>query len=454
MSDTRRLKIIIDQEGNAGAGVKGITKGFGGLATAIPVAGAAALAVTAVGGAAVGVGSKLIALGSDAEEMQGKFDVVFGDFGPGVIKDLDEFGNVVGRDTFELQGMASSIQDLLVPMGMSREAAAGMSTDVTKLAVDLGSFNNVSDELVAKDIASALTGETEGMKKYGVILNQATINQELMNMGIEGGTKAATQAEKAQAILNLIYKGTTDAQGDATRTAGSWANQMRALKATVSETATSIGLELLPFVTPLLQTIVEIATKALPPMLEGFKEIMGHLKTEFGPVLREIIGAFKEVFEALGLNTGEVDVLRITIDALKIGITVAAEVLKGIARVVRDVATAIRAMGDAVRWVVGKWNEMKEAAKGALDIIPPWFRPRSPTPFELGLRGIGSAMKDINFGSIANVSPGMAMAGGGTPVVVNLHYSPVVSLGDRYEAEAQLAPFIAEGLRKAGVTVG
>ena len=444
----RRLEIRIDQTGNAEKGVKGLSGGLGSLAGP---AGMAAAAIAAVGTATIVVGSKLIGMASDAEEMTGKFNVVFGDSAPMAIAALDEFGNEVGRSKFELMEMAATVQDTFVPLGFARDKAADMSIELSKLAVDMGSFNNVADADVMRDLQSAIVGNHETMRKYGVIITQTTLGQELLRMGVEDGIKGATEQEKVQARLNIIMAGTSDAQGDAIKTAGSWANQMRALKSTISEAATSIGSELLPFVTPLLKIITDLARTALPPLLDAFKEIMSHIKAELGPVLKELFAAFSEIFEELGLGTGEVDWLKVAIDGLKITITVIAHVLRGFATTLGHVADAVRAVGRAVDWVVDKWNEMKRAARDAINAIPSWLRPGSPTPFERGLRGIGNALSDIDLGQMGApvLQPAMATAGGG--ITVNLTYSPVVSLADRYEAEEQLAPYIANELRKLGV---
>jgi hypothetical protein len=453
-TSVRRLEIRIDQTGSAEKGISGLA---GGLSSLLNPATLAIGAVTAIGTATIGIGSKLVALGSDAEEMTGKFNVVFGDSAPEAITALDEFGNAVGRSKFELMEMAATVQDTFVPLGFARDEAAGMSIELSKLAVDMGSFNNVADADVMRDLQSAIVGNHETMRKYGVIITQATLDQELLKMGVEGGTAAATEQEKVQARLNIIMAGTSDAQGDAIKTSESWANQMRALKSTISEAATTIGGELLPFLSPVLKTITDIARSALPPLLDGFKEIMGHLRDEFGPVFQEIIAAFKEIFEELGMNTGDVDILRIAIDGLKVTVSLAALVLSGIATTLGHVADAVRAVSDAIKAVIDKWNQMKDAAQRAIDAIPNWLRPGSPTPFEVGLRGIGSALKDVNMnmGMPAMAGVQMAAAGGGAgrgqPVVVNLTYAPAVSLGDRYEAEAVLGPYIADALRKRGL---
>ena len=95
---------------------------------------------------------------------------------------------------------------------------------------------------------------------------------------------------------------------------------------------------------------------------------------------------------------------------------------------------------------------MREAARRAMDAIPDWLRPGSPTPFEIGLRGIADAAKsiDLNLGMKTLPMAGAAIGGGGGGITVNLTYSPAVSLADRYEAQEKLGPFIAEYLRKEG----
>jgi len=447
VASIRRLEIRIDQTGTAQKGISGLA---GGLSSMINPAALATAAVTAIGTATIATGIKLVGLGSDAEEMTGKFNVVFGTSAPEAIAALDEFGNTVGRSKFELMEMAATVQDTFVPLGFARDEASGMSVELSKLAVDMGSFNNVADADVMRDLQSAIVGNHETMRKYGVVITENTLGQELLRMGVEGGTSAATEQEKVQARLNLIMAGTSDAQGDAERTAGSWANQMRALKSTVSETATAVGLELLPFVTPLLTAITSLATKALPPLLAGFKEIMTHLKEQLGPVLKELFAAFGEIFEALGLGAGDVDWLAVVIDGLKITITLVADVLRGFATTMGHVADAVRTVADAIRWVVDKFNDMKDAARDAINAIPGWLIPGSPTPFEIGLRGIGDALGDVNLDVMG--APAMATAGGGRGgITVNLVYSPAISLADRYEAETKLAPFIANELRRLGV---
>jgi hypothetical protein len=213
-------------------------------------------------------GKAMINLSSDIEEMEGKSKVVFGKFRQGVVSELEAFGDAVGRSTHELEGMASKIQDTFVPMGFARGEAAKLSVELTKLAVDTASFNNASDTATMEAFQSALVGNHETVRRFGVVITEATLKQELLTMGIKGGTREATNAQKVQARLNLITAGVADAQGDALRTADSYANSMRGLKAEFSELAGALGDIFLPSLVKVIQAL-KMATAATKNFLQN-----------------------------------------------------------------------------------------------------------------------------------------------------------------------------------------
>ena len=176
---------------------------------------------------------------SEMEETMGKFGVVFGKSADDVKVWSDATAKAVGVSKEAMAGMLASMQDLLVPMGVLPEEATGMSKTLSSLAVDLASFNNMDTAQVFENLMSAITGEGQVMKKYGVILNETAVKQELLNMKLD--PKVAENAAKAQARLNIILRGTTAAQGDAIRTASSFANQVKILWANVTDASGAIG---------------------------------------------------------------------------------------------------------------------------------------------------------------------------------------------------------------------
>ena len=212
----------------------------------------------------------MVKLASDVEEMQAKSGVVFGDFAEGVRKDLAVFADEVGRSRFELEGMAASIQDTFVPMGFARGEAAQLSVQLAKLATDVASFNNASDTETMAAFQSALVGNHETVRRFGIVITEGTLKQELLRMGITKSAKEVSNAEKVQARLNLIMAGTTDAQGDAARTAESFANRTKALNAELELLGVELGQTLMPVFLAITNRIIK-ATNAF----RGFLKTIG-----------------------------------------------------------------------------------------------------------------------------------------------------------------------------------
>lgn len=205
---------------------------------------------------------------SAVEEQQAKSGVVFGAFTDKVRADLAAFGDAVGRSKFELEAMAASVQDTFVPMGIARGDAAELSVALTKLATDVASFNDANDAEVMRAFQSTLVGNHETVRQFGIVITEAELQAELFRMGIVKAKDQVSAAEKIQARYNLILAGTTDAQGDAARTAESYANQVRATNSKIDELKKAIGDRLLPTFTELVKLTGD-AADGLTNMITG-----------------------------------------------------------------------------------------------------------------------------------------------------------------------------------------
>ena len=203
--------------------------------------------------ALAGVG--MVKLASDAEETQAKFEQVFGDMTDDMSAWVDEYGTSIGRARTDLQEMTATMMSIVKAMKFSGEEGMELSKTITQLSVDMGAFHNVADVEAFNALRSAITGEYEPMKRFGVVINEAKVEQELLNMGIEGGTEAATDAEKAQARLNLVMQATTDVQGAAAREADGLANQTKALTADLKELGEGFGQILMPMARDLISVV-------------------------------------------------------------------------------------------------------------------------------------------------------------------------------------------------------
>ncbi len=206
-------------------------------------------------------GKSAIEAASDLAETQSKFNTVFKSLTNDVRKFAGETAAALGRGQGDIERFLSGFQDILVPMGASREEGAKLSKQLTTLSIDLASFNNETDQEAFTALKSAITGSHETVKRYGVLINQASLNQELLNMGVVGGVKAANEMQKAQARLNIIMASTTDAQGDAAKTSGSYANQVKRLQARIGDLQENLGQVLLPLASKVVTAFTKLTNK-------------------------------------------------------------------------------------------------------------------------------------------------------------------------------------------------
>jgi hypothetical protein len=262
-----RIDTSIDSKG-FNQGINGIMNGLKGVAAAVGVA----FGVAAI----VNFGKEAVQVSSDIEEMTNKFNVVFKSLAQSVSQELATFAAATNGSKYELMGFAAMLQDTFVPLGFARDKAADMSVQVVKLATDLGSFNNLPTAQVIQDIQSALVGQTETVRKYGVVLNVERLEQEALAMGLIKTGGAMDAQARAAATLSLIMKGNSDAIGDAERTSMSFANQMRGLDSAMVDFKLAIGDAIKPVILlfiPYIKAAIQWLT-ALAQTFAMFMQVM------------------------------------------------------------------------------------------------------------------------------------------------------------------------------------
>jgi len=225
-----------------------------GLAKAIRGGVVNAAAVGGVAMAAFGV--KAVAAASDLNESASKAGVVFGrssaavlDFGANAAKSL-------GLSKQEALEATGTFGNLFVAMGIGQKESADLSISLVKMASDLASFNNTSPAEALEALRAGLLGEQEPLRKYGVQLSAARVQQEGVSLGlIKQANDVMPAAAKAQAAYSIIVKDTATAQGDFGRTSSGLANQQRILTAEFKDFASTAGGVALPAATKLFAAI-------------------------------------------------------------------------------------------------------------------------------------------------------------------------------------------------------
>jgi len=196
-------------------------------------------ALTGLGVAAAGLGAAyavvsqaidLSALASEAEETQSKFDTLFDGLeerANGLALGLAES---LGRAPTDIQDAIAGFQALLTPMGLVNEEGLEISSTLTRLGLDLSSFFNTAEDDAFLALRSALIGETEPLRRYGVNLLDVRVRQEAVRLGLAETSAAADDQARVLARLSLILGDTDKAQGDLIRTQDSFANSLRGLR--------------------------------------------------------------------------------------------------------------------------------------------------------------------------------------------------------------------------------
>lgn len=188
---------------------------------------------------------------ADLAETQSKVGVIFGDSAGKLDAWAKAAPTALGQTQQAALDAASQFATMGQAAGLSGDDLVSFSTQLTTLGSDLASFNNTSPEEAVAALGAALRGESEPLRKYGVMLNDATLKAEATKLGIYDGNGALTDQQKILAAQSAIMAKTKNAQGDFARTADGAANKQRILTATMEQTTTELGNVFLP----ILQTV-------------------------------------------------------------------------------------------------------------------------------------------------------------------------------------------------------
>ena len=271
----------------------------------------AALAFAAVaaaaGAMAIKIGVDAVKAASDLGETISKVNVLFGD----TSKDIQEFAGTaaksLGQTKQQALDAAATFATFGKSAGLSGKDLSKFSIDFVKLSSDLASFNNTSPEQAINAIGSALRGEAEPLRQYGVLLDDASLRQAALELGIISTTKnALTPQQKVLAAQALIYKQTSAAQGDFERTSDGLANQTRILTAQLENAKVTIGEALLPIVLKLATffsenviPVVEKVAAAFSNKSDGLGGTLNNLANSIQSFVQPIFEGMRAAFDKI-----------------------------------------------------------------------------------------------------------------------------------------------------------
>lgn len=246
-------------------------------------------------------GTASVMMASDFNESMNKVDVAFASSSQAV-KDfaktsLTSFGIAEGTAL----DMAALFGDMATSMGLGVGEASKLSTSLVGLAGDLSSFKNINIKEATTALNGIFTGETESLKRLGVIMTETNLKTYALSQGMTKQYDTMSQAEKVMLRYNYVMANTKNAQGDFARTNEGAANQMRMFGEGVKQLSAQFGQVMLPAVTSIVSSLNSIiqgfsdsseGTKTFIVALAGITAGVGPLLFLVGTIVPKVIEGF------------------------------------------------------------------------------------------------------------------------------------------------------------------
>jgi hypothetical protein len=436
VADVQKLQQGVDQANKQLGGLDASVKKVQSLTTAFVGVGVAAQGFSVAGNFI----NETTDAASDLEETLSKTNVLFGKSSQEVVKFAESAAKNLGQSKQQALDASATFATFGKAAGLAGKDLVGFSTDFVGLASDLASFNNTSPEQAINAIGSALRGESEPLRAYGVLLNDAALRQAALELGIVKTTKdALTPQQKVLAAQKVIYEQTTAAQGDFARTSDGLANSTRILEAEQANLNSNIGTTFLPImkqVNEIMLLAVGIFT-SLPGPVQKIVVGIGLLVAVLGPTII-LISSLKTAMVALGAAKAATTVATIAATTAQKLFNLAMlaapylAVVAGIALIIGGIILLVKNWDSVTEAVAKVWNAIKNfavdafnALKGFVDKIPQfvkdiisYFAVLPTQMFNLGknivtglwdgIKGMASWLKDKVFGFFGDLLPGWA----------------------------------------------
>ena len=205
------------------------------------------------------------------------FQVSMGEFYDEAFAYSELVSDRLGIDPSEWMRAQGVFMSMANGFGLAREQSYALSEGLTELSYDLSSLYNEDVEQSMLRLQSALSGEIEPIRRLGISITQATLEEYALAHGINESVVSMTEQEKAllRSLVLMEGAGRIGAIGDFAKTLESPANAMRVLNQQITQLGRALGTVLLPIIIqliPWVQAFVEVLTDAVRALatLVGF----------------------------------------------------------------------------------------------------------------------------------------------------------------------------------------
>lgn len=219
------------------------------------------------------------------ENTAAKFDRLFA--GTDAQDWANSYADAVHRSTTEVKGFLVQNQAMFSELGITGEAATELSEITTSLAYDFGNAFKMEDAEALSVLQDAIKGNTSALAEYGFNLDDATLKEEALKLGLSGNIDQLDDATKAQLRMNAILDQSADIQRAAIEQTGGLVNSTKSLKGIWANFMEDAGAKFTPAIEKFFGVIMD-AWPRIEPMLMGLVEMLSDGLSQAMPIMTEL----------------------------------------------------------------------------------------------------------------------------------------------------------------------
>lgn len=242
-------------------------------------------------------GAASFKMGADFEQAMGKMEVVFEENSKVIERwaenSLEDFG--LARNT-AIQ-MVGDFGALFKGMGISLHHTEEWSKTLVERTMDLANFYDTTIDETIRALETIVTGQTEPLRRFGINMTQATLQEYAYSKGIRKRIQDMTEAEKVQLRYNFVIEKTNIAVGTTARESDTATGQLNKLRESLKELALSFSEHILPIIVPIIEWLNGMIERfsGLSDEAKKFIVIAGGITATLGPVLVALGSVFKAI---------------------------------------------------------------------------------------------------------------------------------------------------------------
>lgn len=346
------------------------------------------MAVAFSAGVVVRFAADTVKAASDIEESLNKLNVLLGDSQPEVAKWASTVATSFGISRRTALETAGTFANMFEKLDRTQPEIAQMSKGMVELAADMASFNNTTVDDALTALMAGLRGESMPLRRFGVLLDEATLKERAMSLGLRDTTTGVLPPLiRLQASYAEILSQTTKQQGDFTRTSSSTANQIKTLSAEVDDLKVAVGEEL----TPAAKNFIRVAREWVPTFTLAGESVVdtakkfGLLSTEFAALVatgglfagslvaqQKALKGTNSILEGLGRTAvsvkGPYQLLGAALVTLAtVGLTISARKAAEAKQTTEELADALRSAKDPTQEFADRVVALNKALQATID---------------------------------------------------------------------------------------